>query len=104
MGPSIHHEGAPCWWRETPDLTRAFDLATLASGKGPEGAECPSESENVFVGGIWENVEEHVLIIQNSVGRLRSWQAVASLFLLPLPVTLGKIVIQNYRNAYLQLK
>lgn len=67
-------------------------------------SECPSESENVFVGGIWENVEEHVLIIQNRVGRLRSWQAVASLFLLPLPVTLGKIVIQNYRSAYLQLK
>lgn len=67
-------------------------------------SKCPPESENGFVGGIWENVEEHVLIIWDSLGRLRSWQAVASLFLLPLPVTLDKIVIQNYQSAYLQVK
>lgn len=67
-------------------------------------SECPPESEHVFVGGIGEDVEEHVLIIQNSIGRLRSWQAVASLFLLPFPVVLDKIVIQNYQSAYLQLK
>lgn len=67
-------------------------------------SECPPESENVSVGGIGENVEEHILIIRSSRGRLRSRQAVASLFLLPLPVVLDKMVIQNYQSAYLQLK